>query len=47
VLRANYRGVGRGAETDGSIKLDFYHMARGHTAAFGEGVDESFVEVED
>lgn len=39
VLGPDDRGVGRGAETDGGVELDFYHVARRHSATFGEGVD--------
>lgn len=46
VLRAE--DVGRaGGETDGHVEFDFDHVAAGHAAAFGEGVDEGFVEVND
>lgn len=30
---------------DGSVQLDFDHVARRHAAAFGERVDEGFIEV--
>jgi hypothetical protein len=39
VLGADYRSVGGGAEADGSIELDLYHVAGGHSTALGEGVD--------
>jgi hypothetical protein len=35
-------------EADGAaVELHFDHVAGGHTPAFGHGVDEGFVEVED
>lgn len=46
VLWADYWRVGGGGQADRRIEFDFDHVARGHAAAFGEGVDEGFVEIE-
>lgn len=31
--------VGRGGQSEGRVEFDFDHVARGHAAAFGQGVD--------
>lgn len=39
MLGPDHRGVGGGAETDWRIELDFHHVAGGHPATFGQGVN--------
>lgn len=37
---------GGATETDGCCELDLDHVPAGHAAAFGEGMDEGFVQVD-
>lgn len=47
VLRTEDGCVRRGADSDRGVELDFDHVAGGHAAAFGEGMDQGFVQVQD